>query len=121
MTKKEILNILYPIQNLVTNQSPSKNIPCPNPEHNDLIPSAHFYENRIWCFTCRQFFYVIDIIRFYNLDIDKLYQELNDIYPGENLEELAAKKSIISNENKSYQKKQNESFLEFTDKYFSLD
>ena len=128
MTREKILNLLYPIRLLVDYESPKKNVTCPNPKHVDKKPSAHIYNNRIWCFVCERHFYVTDIIKYEGLNSDELYQDLQNIYQNQNLEELAKEAAQIFSNNKTQRKterrtdiirKPGESFEHFLERYYS--
>ena len=119
MKKIEILDVLYPINELI-GASNKSNVICPNPNHVDRKPSSHIYNNRIWCFTCKRFFYVRDIIKYKKLDIDTLYDELLIQYKDEDLLELYNEKKIEKKEEKKITKrKKNENFIDFTMRWFN--
>lgn len=73
------LNALYPIENILGTDK--KQIKCDF--HDDRSPSAHIYENRIWCFRCGKFYYVASYIKLWKLNVDTLWAELIQTYGSE--------------------------------------
>ena len=115
----KILDVLYPIKDLLQlTTNDRRNIKCPNPDHKDKKPSAHVYRNSIWCFTCKRFYYISDIIKFKKLNRNKLFLELKKKY-GDNLEKEAQKNDIEKEEKKEIRRGKNENFILFTKRFFN--
>jgi len=120
INKRKILNALYPITNLLGLENIKKNVECPNPEHNDKHPSAHIYNNAIWCFRCRKLFKVCNIIEYNNFSFNKLYSELEEKY-GDDLiakYEIVSANEEIEKEIEEIKVKDNEDFINFTKRFF---
>jgi len=111
-----ILNIVLDIGEIVGVKDRSKNIRCMF--HDDSKPSAHIYDNRIYCFACGRFYSVVDVLLKQGKDINKIFDSLVSKYGLENLLKIA-------NENKKARYKYNmvkrldgEGKEEFTYRYF---
>jgi hypothetical protein len=117
ISKDIVLNTLYPIEKILNLKDKKKNIKCPNiiDHPSDKKPSSHIYENHVYCFTCARRYYVIDIIKFNNLDKNELLKEILQQYTKEEIEELC---KDIKVEKKEIKKVKNEDFLEFTKRFF---
>ena len=75
------VNVLYPIKKILQKcniEQKSGNICCSF--HDDLKPSAKVYDNAVYCFRCRRFFYNYNYIVKYNLNFDEIYEELKKMY-----------------------------------------
>lgn len=119
--KLKILNILYPIRKLLDTKNNRSNIKCPNSvmhKNNDKTPSAHVYDdvNAIFCFTCHRFYRVGDLIKYNNLDVNVLYNEVESLYKGQDI--LKIYEDLKPKEKKIIKKNENENFINFTEKYF---
>lgn len=119
--KKDIINTLVPIS-IFYKTRVGKNIRCPDVsahKHGDKSPSAHIYENKIFCFKCRRYFNVSDIAVYNHISLDKLYEKLVEKY-GSNLEiEYLKRREEPEEEIKIEVKKENKSFIDFTKEYFN--
>jgi hypothetical protein len=120
--KIKILNKLYPITKFVKVDKNNKNIKCPF--HKDDKPSAKVYNdtNSLWCFRCHRFFYIANFIYLFKLNEGKLYNELQEMYKGQDLEKLCQFDEIekkVKEEKES--PKSNDSFniIDYTNKYFN--
>ena len=111
---------MYPITKILGITDSRRNIKCPNPIHNDRKPSAHIYmdTNAVFCFTCRKFYRVSDIIKFNGLNKILLYRELKEIYPDQNINNLYEENKESYEKKTFVKKKTNDNFINFTKKYF---
>ena len=115
-----IIDTLYPIHKILNLKKTTSNIKCPSPDHDDKKPSAHIYNNRVWCFTCKRYFSVINIINFQKLNKNVFYKELEDLYGNRLEEEYNKNKTILKDDKKNIViKKSNEDFINFTTRFFS--
>jgi len=114
--KIKILNKLYPISSFFDGEDLSSNVPCIF--HNDRKPSAKVYlnDNVLWCFTCNRFYYISNFISYYQLDIDKLFEQLYKIYDTDDITNVKCN----HNKKKSFKviDRNNKSFIEYATKYF---
>ncbi len=119
INKVFILNRLYDIRKLLKNNV-EKNVRCL--WHKDRVPSAHIYNNAVWCFRCKRFFYVINYVKKLKLNIDDLIEELKQEYNKDidGLIEMASKE-VKFEKNVVYKvaRKNNESFIDFCKNYFN--
>lgn len=119
MEVKKVVDKLYPIKKLLEIRNNTSNVKCPI--HDDLKPSAHIYDNYIWCFTCKKRIYVSDLCILNNIDINKLYQELLDKYGRDKLEEFYNNIKYNVKKDKIEINKQNEDFISFTKRFFESE
>jgi hypothetical protein len=117
--KKKLINHLYPINELAGVSSTTKNIECIF--HVETSPSAHIYPgNVIWCFSCHKFFHCTDIIWKKKLKIDDYFEELVNKYGENRLEEILEELKVNKPKEEKIEKKEGESFLDFSRRYFGV-
>lgn len=116
-----IVNSLYPLTRLLDIKE-GKNIKCLF--HDDRKPSVRIYGNSYWCFTCKRFYYVYNIIKLLKIDLDYIFDDLQKIYDGKSIDELY-ELSLIRNKDFEKDKRKvvlrdkNLKFIDFCKEYFS--
>lgn len=108
--KVKYINKHYDIHNFFPNNKGSGNLKCPF--HDDKHPSSKIYQNSFRCFRCGRFYYPINFIKKFNLDIDEIFYDLFSKYGKDSLED--------ENEKREYLQRENKDFITYTKEYFGI-
>lgn len=112
------VNVLYPIKKILQKckvEQKNGNIRCSF--HDDLKPSARVYDNAVYCFRCRRFFYNYNYIVKCNLDFEEIYKELLTMYNNDMKKMDEDYKNRVIKEVK-VEIKEKKNIIDYTKEYF---
>ena len=115
----DIVDVLYPVADLFPEHKSRRNVICPF--HDERTPSAHLYDDHLYCFTCGKPYRAAKIAKALGVDPRELYNELLTSYGGEEelLEEYELQRDSLPDiEVRVKPIFMNENISEFAKKFF---
>ena len=121
--KIKAINAFYPIKRTLelagVDVDTGSNFICPC--HADTNKSAHIYPDspsKFFCFAERKLYYSIHIIRKFNLNSDKIFEELVEMYGGEEALQTAYDTLNIQESIHKVVRTKQDNFISFSRRYF---